>query len=116
MKESPSKTVPAVLSDFAARLSTSNQMRVGTIALRMSGKGGGDFTIDCAPGRTSVKKSASMKPHLIEIIGKASDIKQILAGKKDARRQFMAGGFRIRGDIRYLSDLAMELGILKDPI
>ena len=43
-------------------------------------------------------------------------INAILAGTKDARKEFLAGGFRVRGDLRYLSNVALELGILKEPL
>jgi len=31
-------------------------------------------------------------------------------------KHFLAGGFRVRGDLRYFSDLAMEIGILENPL
>ncbi len=36
--------------------------------------------------------------------------------QKDAVREFLAGGLRVRGDLRYLSDLGMELGFLHRPL
>jgi hypothetical protein len=60
----------------------------------------------------TLKKGAiSDSPPTIQIIGDARRILGVLAGQKDARTHFLAGGFRVRGDLRYLSDLAVELGI-----
>ena len=53
---------------------------------------------------------------LLEIMGDRKRIQQILEGKKDARAQFLAGGLRIRGDLRYFGELAVELGILDEPL
>jgi hypothetical protein len=52
----------------------------------------------------------------IEIMSSASRIQAALSGDKDPRALFLAGGFRVRGDLAYFSDLAVELGILKEPI
>ena len=52
----------------------------------------------------------------IEIMGDARRIQAALSGDKDPRVLFLAGGFRIRGDLAYFSDLVVELGILKEPI
>jgi hypothetical protein len=52
----------------------------------------------------------------LEVIGDADRIQAILAGEKDGRMQFLAGGFRVRGDLRYLSDIALELGLIKEPL
>jgi hypothetical protein len=50
------------------------------------------------------------------VIGDPTRLQAILRGKKDARRQFFAGGIRIRGDMHYLSEVGMRLGFLKTPI
>jgi hypothetical protein len=50
------------------------------------------------------------------VIGDARRIRGILEGEKDATRQFLAGGFRIRGDLQYASDLALELGYIEQPL
>lgn len=116
MAKSRAKTVKTVLGDVGKKLSKSERLRAGTIAFRLSGAGGGNFCVTCAPGSTKVTEGAAAGPHTIEVMGPASQIQAILEGEKDARKQFLAGGIRIRGDIRYLSDLAIELGIIDEPI
>jgi len=117
MAKRTSRSMSKTLTDVAKKLAKSKRMRKGTIALRLTGKRGGDFCLSCTPGHVpALLEESSVGPHLIEIIGDAGRIESILAGRKNARKQFLAGGIRIRGDIRYLSDLAMDLGILDEPI
>jgi hypothetical protein len=52
----------------------------------------------------------------IEIIGDARNISGVLTGQKNALKHFLAGGFRVRRDLRYFSDLALEMGILQNPL
>ena len=53
---------------------------------------------------------------LIEVIGDAEAVQAVLDRKVNAREQFLAGGIRVRGDLRYLSDVALEMGLLKHPL
>ena len=55
-------------------------------------------------------------PSFIEVMGDANTVRAILDGETDTREQFLAGGLRVWGDLRYLSDLALELGVLKEPL
>ena len=110
------KTVKTVLEGVGKKISKSGRLRAGTIVFRLSGDSGGDFCLSCTAGSAELIEGAAKGPHTIEVMGPASRIRAILERKKDARKQFLAGGIRIRGDIRYLSDLAMELGIIDEPI
>ena len=116
--EQTSEKVQAALEKTAKNLSGAKILREGAIAFRLTGEGGGDFCLDCTAGKTKlaagIPRRVSMP--LVEVIGDAQRIRSILEGKKDAKAQFLAGGFRVRGDLNYLSDLAMECGILKEPI
>jgi hypothetical protein len=51
----------------------------------------------------------------LEVYGDAERIRGIVEGEKDAVREFLAGGLRVRGDLRYLSELGLELGFLRRP-
>jgi hypothetical protein len=107
----------ASLDDVGRRLATCRSLRTGAIAVRATGPGGGDFTFDCTERGVRVHKGPMPEaPPVIEIIGDTRRIVGVLAGEKDAVAQFLAGGFRLRGDLRYFSDLAVELGILKQPL
>jgi hypothetical protein len=53
---------------------------------------------------------------VLEIHADAETVQRILDGEKDAAKQFFAGGIRVRGDLRYLSDVALELGLLEQPL
>lgn len=99
----------------AKKLAASSSTKRGQIVLHLSGSGGAEYCIDCSPGKATVSEGAASlragQP-LIEVTGKASTVAAILEGKKDPLKQFAAGGLRIRGDLRYFSDMALELGII----
>jgi hypothetical protein len=50
------------------------------------------------------------------VLGDANVVRAIFDGEKDAVKQFLVGGLRVRGDLRHFSDLFLELGILKTPL
>lgn len=101
------------------RFAKSKPVKRGDIVFRLGGPGGGTFVVESSEKGIRVYESAAAgtdRPSLIEIIGDARRIQAILDGKKDAMEQFLAGGFRVRGDLRYLSDIALELGLIKEPL
>jgi len=107
------------LGRISERLAKSRSMRRGDIVFRLSGPGGGNYLVECGEGQARVAETAAAgvdRTPLVEVIGDARSIHAVLAGKKDARTQFLAGGFRVRGDLRYLSDVALELGLIKEPL
>lgn len=104
------------LHDFAKRLSATTVLRDGHIVLRLKGEGAADYCFRCENGAASLKQDVPPGDHHIELIGDARRIRSLLECKKDARVHFLTGGFRVRGNIRYISDLAMELNILKQPL
>ena len=107
------------LGRLAQKLRDSASMRPGDIVLRLSGPAGGSYGLECSERDINVVESpavgAERRP-LIEVMGPADVIRAIIDGEEDARRRFIAGGIRVRGDLRYLSDLALELGLLKEPL
>jgi len=107
------------LGRVAERLAKGTAMKPGEIVFRLAGQGGGNFVVECSQEGARVAELAETpadRTPLIEVIGDAARIHAILVGEKDAREQFFAGGFRVRGDLRYLSDVALELGIIKEPL
>jgi hypothetical protein len=104
------------LHDFAKRLSATTVLRDGHIVLRMKGEGAAEYCFRCEKGIASLQQDVPPGDHHIELIGDARRIRTLLEGKKDARVHFLAGGFRVRGDIGYISDLAMALNLLKHPL
>lgn len=107
------------LARVAQKLAESSSTKQGQIVLHLSGSGGAHYCLDCAPGKTTVSEGAAgltQSVPLIEVTGDASVVRAILAGKKNALKQFVSGGLRIRGDLRYFSDLALELGIIDTPL
>ena len=91
-------------------------LRDGAVRFRFSD--GGDAVIRVTRGKTelSAEPEAMETEPLLEVMGDRRRIAAIIAGKKDAREQFLAGGLRIRGDLQYFSDIATELGILREPL
>jgi len=108
--------VDAALEKLVARLNSCRMLRKSSIVIRASG-GGGDYCLDCSPGGAKLTTPiAAASPLTIEIIGETRHILALLTGQKDPRKLFFAGVIRVRGDLRYLSDLALEAGILKEPL
>jgi hypothetical protein len=113
------ETLEEALERVSERFAKSKAMKPGDIVFRLAGQGGGNVVVECSEKGVHVAESAAAgadRTPLVEVIGDANRIRAILAGRKDAREEFLAGGFRVRGDLRYLSNVAMELGIIKDPL
>lgn len=106
------------LEQVTYRLASCSIVRPGTILVRATGTEKGEYFLECSRKRVRIAKRNATKTAtpIIEIIGKARQISAVISGTKDARKNFLAGGFRIRGDLRYASDLALALGILKEPL
>jgi putative sterol carrier protein len=105
------------LQELASKLAQAKNARAGDIVLRLSGKGGATYRLSSGRGKAEVTETTDvpMQP-LIEVIGDAVALQAVIDGKIDARKQFLAGGIRVRGDLQHLSDLAVELGLLKHPL
>lgn len=107
------------LDGLAARLKDSRRVRKGNVLLRLGGPEAGDYVLECTDGGVRINEGAGAgidSSPVLEVMGDSNTIRAIIDGEKDAVRQFYAGGIRIRGDLRYFSDLALELGILKQPL
>lgn len=105
------------LETIAERLAETRAVKHSWILIRATGTGGGDFLLECGPRKAKVVRAqAPTSPPTIEIIGEAKYIQPLLRGEHDPRKLFFAGKLRVRGDLAYLSALALELGILKAPL
>jgi hypothetical protein len=101
---------------FAEKLSKAQGLRDGHIVVRMTGAAAKDYFVHCRNGKATLADNAPAGHPLVELIGDPKRIGPVLSGTKDARKVFLAGGLRVRGDIRYVSDLGMRLGLLQQPI
>ncbi len=111
----PQPTGREFLTRFADRLSRASTLREGSLVLHFTD--GRSARLECAHGGVRVVEGpAAERPPLIEVIGDAERLRGIFDGEKDAVKEFLAGGLRVRGDLGYLSDLAMEMGILRHPL
>ncbi|MGW6456345.1 hypothetical protein ACWF94_10530 [Streptomyces sp. NPDC055078] len=114
----PPRALESSLRDVAASIARAGCSRPGDIVLRLTGEGGGTYQLsgtrqgDVVVAETS---AVAVSP-LIEVVGDATAVRDILDGKVDARERYLAGGVRVSGDLRYLSELAMELDLLKHPL
>jgi hypothetical protein len=114
-----SRKVEASLSKLLERAKGRPTVRDGDVLLHLSGADGGDFTISAERGTPMLKKSAMRaggRRPLFEVWGSAATVRSIIDGEKDPVKQFLAGKMRIRGDLRYFSQVANDLGILKQPL
>ena len=91
----------------------------GDVVLRLSGKKGGTLRVKPGKGEGDIEIAEaddSEGAPMFEVIGDAEAVQAVLDGRVDGESQFLAGGIRIRGDLRSFSDLAQELGFLKHPL
>ncbi len=110
--------VEALLEQAAGKLANCRALKRSVILVRVTGAEAADYWLDCAERGVRLVKDAP-RPDAspaIEIIGNARNISGVLTGQKNALKHFLAGGFRVRGDLRYFSNLAVEIGILENPL
>jgi hypothetical protein len=111
------RTIRHSLDEVASKVAKARTARAGDIVLRLSGKGGGTYRLSSRPGKVEVTETSDVAGQpLFEVIGDAEGVQAVLDGRVDAREQFLAGGIRVRGDLQHLSDLAVELGLMKHPL
>ncbi|MEU2032604.1 SCP2 sterol-binding domain-containing protein [Nocardia amamiensis] len=111
--------VEATLTSLARRLQEEASVAPGDCAVfHLTGPGGGSYCLEHAEGEVRIADPHRLGPAApqVEVIGEAAVVCAILNGERDARRQFFKGGLRVRGNLRYLSDRAMEVGVLKNPL
>src|SRR5215217_3759654 len=124
------------LERLARTLEKSPSLRQGVIVFLLTGAAEGYFVLGCSEGQVHLTEypaalggagsggggggggggeggggGGGSMPTFIEVRGDANTVRAILAGERDAREQFLAGGLRVQGDLQYLSDLALELGV-----
>jgi putative sterol carrier protein len=119
MERSERDPVGRAIELIADRLVSSPVVRSGEVHFRLTGDGAGDYRLVCAPHAAQVVKAEGIAPDttpLVEVMGDGETVRAILAGELDARDAFLRGGLRVRGDLRYLSNAALELGILTEPL
>jgi hypothetical protein len=121
LRESGSKATPSrrslddMLQEAVRKLEGSRMRRTGSILFRFVGEGGGDFHVHSYATGCSLSREAGQAPPLIEIIGDPEQIRAVLEGGREGLAQFYRGGIRVRGDLQYLSELAHELGFIREP-
>jgi len=102
----------------ADRLHRDRVLQPGTIVLH-SGSEAGGFVLRSSDGGVELRPlepGDDRESARIEVICDPQRLASIIAGKKDARMQFFAGGIRVRGDMAYLSEIGMRLGFLDRPL
>jgi hypothetical protein len=122
-KESTEKKSRGSLEDSLAalgqKIDQAKATRQGVIVFHVSGTDSGSYRLNTSQGQTGIAKFAESvddKRPLIEVMGDAATIQAVIEGENDAVKTFLAGGIRVRGDLRYLSDLALELGFIDRPL
>jgi putative sterol carrier protein len=119
MRAAAAPRVEGSLGKLLERAKGRAGVRDGDVVLHLSGEGGGEYLISVQSGAPSLRKSAMRtegRRPLFEVWGPAATVRAILDGEKDPVKQFLAGKMRIRGDLRYFSRVASDLGILKQPL
>ena len=119
MAQKTAKSVEGTLEQLRDRIDATRVTKTGDIDFHLSGDGGGDYRISSGPGASAITAAAPRPAGtgpLLEVWADAETMRAIIDGKKDPVKQFLLGRMRIRGDLRYLSDLGVELGIFEKPL
>lgn len=88
--------------------------KAGAIQFDLTGREAGDYTLNVDARRNvSAKQGKPTGKPKIRIRGDGQQIRMVLEGKRDARKAFLAGKIRVRGDIRYLERLLADAGLMK---
>ncbi len=119
MAERKNKSLEDALERLRERIDATPRAKPGEVALHLSGKQAGEYRIGLGMGKATVSRmagSAADRRPTLEVWGDADTIRAILDGEKDPLKQFLVGGMRVRGDLRYLSEMGVELGILDKPL
>jgi predicted lipid carrier protein YhbT len=109
------RALQQAVEKIAPELHRDRTLRSGAIVFRAP-ESEARFALRVSEGGVRVESGGEYADPLLEVIGDPRRLHAILRGAKDARKQFFAGGIRVRGDMHYLSDLGMKLGFLKTPI
>jgi hypothetical protein len=106
------------LESIAPRVQRARARRTGDIAFRLAGASGkaGKVLAVGSDGVEVVDAAGRTGTPLVEVLGDPEAVRAVLSGEVEGRKRFLAGGLRVRGDLRYLSDLATELGLLAKPL
>jgi hypothetical protein len=108
----------STLQGLVPKLQKARALRHGDIVFRLAGTAGKAETVLAADrdGVRVVPAAGRTGTPLVEVLGDPEAVRSVLAGEVEGRKRFLAGGIRVRGDLRYLSDLALELGLLAKPL
>jgi hypothetical protein len=107
------------LAALGQKVNQAKATRPGAIVFHASGASSGSYRLNTGQGQTRLAgfaEGADDRQPLIEVFGDAATLRAVMDGEKDAVKTFFAGGLRVRGDLRYLSDLALELGFIDKPL
>ncbi len=84
------------------------------VVFNLTGAVPGTFVMELgkpgAPSKISRKRTARLPT--LEVSGDAEKIHKIIDGRIDARKAFLSGGIRIRGNLVLFEQFARDLGIL----
>lgn len=113
------RELAAALTRAAESLSGSPRVTGGQIVVRHIGENPATFVVSGSDGTLAVADTHGVVNDAdtrVEILGDGKVLAAILRGEQDAREAFLAGGIRVRGDLRYFSDLAVAARILSTPL
>ena len=111
----PRKSSDDVLGEAMRKFEGARTRRLGSILIRFIGEERGDFYVHSYASGCKLSQEPEFAPPLVEIMGDAAQIRAVLDGSREGVAQFYRGGIRVRGDLQYLSEVAHELGFIREP-
>ena len=114
-KSTSKKSLDGEFENALRKLEGARARRIGTILIRLVGEAGGDLYVHSGAAGCTVSREPGSAPPLIEVFGDAEQIRAVLDGSREGLAQFYRGGIRVRGDLHYLSELAHDMGLIREP-
>jgi hypothetical protein len=111
-KEARSTGLESALAKLAKRVSDSVPRSDGGILVRCSDTEE-EFSVESLGYSPKVSKLKSSRPPVVQVVGPASRIKEVLDGKLGPGQAIAKGGIRVRGDLNYLESVLRDLGLLE---
>ena len=113
-KAGASRTMEAALLALGGKVSSAVPRAHGSIVVHCTDTGE-EFALEGMGSAPRVNRGRGNAPHQVEVRGPAAVLRAIAEGRQEPARALVAGGIRVRGDLRYLEAMLKDVGLLECP-
>ena len=113
-KAAASRTMEAALLAIGGRVSKAVPRAHGSIVVHCTDTGE-EFALEGMGSAPRVNRGRGTGPQQVEVRGPAAVLRAVAEGRQEPARALVAGGIRVRGDLRYLEAMLKDVGLLECP-